>query len=131
MLTMRYAAGRSLLAGAGAGALLGTTAERGRLDCREPVRCEGAPGHRLETNDSSVGTLLTSATVGVGLSVEAAAPALCAVHCTAVSFIVMALPSLQLGGGVCMHRLGFCMVGKKQKSGLCPPLSTTFGGQPY
>ena len=51
---------------------------------------------------SAAGTLLSSATAGASV-LAAAAPALCAVHCAAMPAIAVALPSLQLGGGVCMH----------------------------
>ena len=61
--------------------------------------------------DTRLSTVLTTVTTGASIA-AAAAPTLCAVHCAAMPFAAVLMPSLQavgggkLFGGMCMHAFG-------------------------
>jgi hypothetical protein len=67
------------------------------------VHCDANPEQDRADSFTS-GSMIAAASAGASIA-AAAAPALCAVHCAAMPFIAIALPSLQLGAGVCMHNV--------------------------
>jgi len=59
----------------------------------------------MDHNESNTSGQLSMALSTV-TSIAAVAPAICAVHCAAMPFIAVLLPSLQASGKVCMNKFG-------------------------
>jgi len=76
------------------------------------AQCRGDAMQEMQTpTEARLSTALSTLTTGASI-VAAAAPALCAVHCAAMPFAAVLLPSVQaasggkLFGGMCMHKFG-------------------------
>lgn len=94
-------------------AILGSTAAMYKICGQASVYCVGdlgqdctnkATSQVIATPAASRGTIVAAVATSASV-MAAAAPALCAVHCAAMPLIVAVLPSLQLGVGMCMHRV--------------------------